>query len=155
MKEKKLQIPKLLLALRIVASVLLAAGVALLIAGILKKVPDMGSDGWFDAESAKSGLLFGGGSCLMFGCFTMVSGFMPAIGKSMSKVSIQTTNEILEENKQELKEIADAQAEISKGAIKTTAKALKEGLTNTMYCKSCGKEIAEDSKYCKYCGAKQ
>lgn len=154
-KTKIKNTPKFFIILRIIAGLLIAGGITLIILGATKQVPNMGDPGWFDAEAAKGDLIFGGVACLSFGVVILFAGFMPLIHKSMSKVTIQTTSEILDENKQELKNIADAQAEISKDAIKVTAKSVKEGIINTKYCKECGKEIAEDSKFCKHCGTQQ
>lgn len=154
-KTKIKNTPKLFIILRIIAGLLIAGGITLIVLGATKQVPNMGDPGWFDAEAAKGDLIFGGVACLIFGVVILFAGFMPLIHKSMSKVVIHTTNQILEENKQELKDMADTKAEISADALKTTARAVKQGLTDTVYCKDCGKEIDKDSKFCRYCGKPQ
>ena len=57
--------------------------------------------------------------------------------------------------KEDLKDIVSTSAEIHKDAITSTAKAVKEGLKDTMFCKHCGNEIDVDSKYCRFCGKEQ
>ncbi len=65
---------------------------------------------------------------------------------------------VLDKNEEDLKNIAQKSADIEKGAIKTKARAVREGLLKddgTVFCKHCGKEISADSKFCKYCGKEQ
>ncbi len=75
---------------------------------------------------------------------------------NLSDVSIKSRKKVIEENEDNLKDIADANARINKGAVKETAKAFKEGFTssNKTYCKYCGAEIDADSVYCNKCGKK-
>ena len=87
---------------------------------------------------------FVGVSCLIFG-------FRP----EMMKLSTKTAKYIQEENKEDLADIADTGAEIMSGAVKKTAKAVKEGLKDTKFCKYCGAEIDEDSIFCSKCGKEQ
>lgn len=149
--EKK-QLPKMFTVLKIMGCVLLAVSIALFIIGATKHVPAMGDSGWFEAETSKNDLLFGGGVCLMFGIFLLIGGFSPKINKAMSKVHIQTTSEIIQENKEDLKTISDTTADISAGAITKTTKAIKDGIKDTMFCKHCGQAIDADSVFCKHCG---
>ena len=151
MTEKK-QLPKLFTILKIVGLALVVAGITLLICGGIKKVPSMGENGWFEAETTKSGLMFGGGVCIIISVFLLISGFMPNISRAMSKAHIQTTSQIVSENKDDLKAISNAQAEISADAITKTTKAIKDGFKDTMFCKYCGQEIDADSTFCKHCG---
>ena len=154
MAEKR-KLPKMFTILKIVGAVLAVVGIALIITGVTRHVPSMGNDGWFEAESAKSGLIFGGVTCLMFGASFIFAGLTPNISKSMSQAQIQTTSEIMTENKDDLKHIADTKADVASGAITKTARAIKDGFSDTKYCKECGKKIASDSKFCKYCGSGQ
>ena len=73
---------------------------------------------------------------------------------NLSDATIKSKKRVLEENEDELKDIADTKARINKGAVKETAKAIKDGLTedNKMYCKYCGTLVDDDSKFCKSCG---
>lgn len=75
---------------------------------------------------------------------------------NLQSVSIKSRKRALEENEEDLKLMADKNAEINKDAIKTTASAIKEGLTkgDSMYCKYCGASIDSDSSFCKSCGKK-
>lgn len=76
---------------------------------------------------------------------------------NLSGATIKSSKAILEENEDDLKDIADANARINKDAIKETSKAIKDGFTSndTKYCKYCGESIDSDSLYCKNCGKKQ
>ena len=85
---------------------------------------------------------------LFLGVSCLVMGFKPEI----TKHTIKTTKYIQEENKEELKEMLLTTAEIHSEAVTTTAKAVKAGMSDTMYCKHCGQKIDSNSKFCKYCG---
>lgn len=82
---------------------------------------------------------------------------MEEVITELGNVAVNSKNNIINQNKELLKEMANTQAEINKDAIKITANAIKEGLNNeaTMYCKHCGSVIDADSKYCKVCGKEQ
>jgi hypothetical protein len=75
----------------------------------------------------------------------------------LSSVGVDIKKQILDENEENLKDIAKKEADIKSVGIKSAAKAVKDGLTkrDTMYCKHCGSEIDSDSKYCKKCGKEQ
>ena len=77
-----------------------------------------------------------------------VMGFKPEIAKMHSK----SFKYIQEENKEDLKEIANTYSDITKEAVNTITKAVIDGKNQTMYCKHCGKEIDKDSKFCSHCG---
>lgn len=97
------------------------------------------------------GILIPGIILIPFSVAWIVMSFIPNI----MRMSIKIANEIQNENKNELQEIATTASEINSEAIKTTARSVKEGLQkDTKYCKECGAEIDSDSKYCKECGAK-
>ena len=151
MENTKTQKPIIFLILKIISCVLLATGLVLIISAASKKVPEMTSEDWFDASRSKSGLIFGGVACLMIGGFLMFMAFFPNIQKTM----IKTQNYVINENKEDLKNISNTTAEISEEAVTKTAKAVKKGLTDTMFCKECGEEIDADSKFCRHCGKKQ
>ena len=137
--------PKIFLALKIVAGILVVLGIVLFIMSFT-----IGDS--FEAEASSIGLRFGGIVCFIFGLFFMFIGFTPNIQKTM----IKTQKHILNENKEDLKDIADTSADVSKDAVKTVAGAVKDGLTEEkMFCKHCGKEIDKDSKFCQYCGKEQ
>lgn len=77
-------------------------------------------------------------------------------GKMMGR-QIKSMQYMLEENEDILTDIAHKGAKIQNIGIKSAAKAIKEGLTETesIYCKHCGSEIDNDSKFCKRCGKEQ
>ena len=87
---------------------------------------------------------------VFIGIFGLITGFRPEI----SKISTKTIKYIQEENKEDLQDIMNNTAEIAADAVTMTAKAVKDGLQNSIYCKHCGKEIDADSAYCRYCGKK-
>ena len=83
-------------------------------------------------------------------------GFSPEIRKA----SVKMQKYHLEENKEDLKDVANVAAEINREAVTTTASAFKEGFTSSpedqqMYCKHCGAQIDADSRFCKTCGKEQ
>ena len=61
------------------------------------------------------------------------------------------------ENADDLAYMSQKEAEIKSGGVRTTAKAVKEGLTGveSVFCKHCGASIDSDSKFCKKCGKEQ
>lgn len=79
------------------------------------------------------------------------------IQKNLGAVAIKAKKDILDENEDTLKDMANKQANINKDAIKTTVGAIKEGFTGNavMFCKHCGATIDSDSKFCKKCGKEQ
>lgn len=74
---------------------------------------------------------------------------------NLNQAGINSKKKILDENEETLKEMADKNADINKGAVREYAKSIKEGLTDTIYCKYCGELIDSDSIYCKKCGKEQ
>lgn len=150
---KNLKTPKIYLILKIIGICLIALGVVLVVVGAIYYVPGMGEDGWFDETTKQSGLIFGGIACLLFGIFITFIGFAPNI----EKTRIKTERYVIEENKEDLTDIANSKAEIKKDSVKTYAKAVKDGLKEeeTKYCTNCGKKIDKDAKYCPECGAEQ
>ena len=135
--------PKFLLILKILGFVFI--GVAIAGAVIAFK-------GFGDFESNNFML---GGIMASIGSFAGISclfvGFMPAMTKGMTK----TARYIQEENKEDLKDMANTSAEINSEAITKTARSVKEGLKSTKFCKYCGAEIDSDSVFCSTCGKEQ
>ena len=119
-------------------------GLGVALVGIIKLMNGFGD---FSTNNFMIGMfmfpigMFVGFTCLMIG-------FRP----EMAKLSTKTAKYIQEENKEDLKEIVTTTAEIHNEAVTITAKAIKEGLKDTMYCKHCGKVVDIDSKFCKHCG---
>ena len=78
----------------------------------------------------------------------------PCADEFINHQEILDTLAYADEHKDDIKSISDNVAEATKGATKTTARAIKEGLKDFVYCKHCGAEIDTDSKFCKACGKK-
>ena len=88
----------------------------------------------------------------IFGILMAVSPKLRA--KFMSK-QIKATKYMMDESKEDLKDIADASVEANSEAITKTVKAVKKGIKDTKFCKHCGAEIDADSKFCNSCGGEQ
>lgn len=153
MSEQKNTKPIVFTILKIIGFALVVVGIIILISGATKVVPPMGSNGWFEASKSKSMVTFGGIACLMFSVFILSIAFAPSIHKTM----IKTKKYIIDENKDDIKDIVDSGAEIASGAITKTVKAVKNGLKEepTKFCKHCGMKIDDDSKFCNQCGGEQ
>ncbi len=80
-----------------------------------------------------------------------IIGFKPEIARMRAR----SARYIQEQNKEDLQELASTGAQIQSDAVKTTARAVKEGLADTKYCKHCGAKIDADSRFCKDCGGEQ
>ena len=76
-----------------------------------------------------------------------------------TKTNTQPNNnsQLMEQNNNDLAYMSQKEAEIKSGGVRTTAKAVKEGLTGveSVFCKHCGASIDSDSKFCKKCGKEQ
>ena len=144
MKQQK---PIIFLILKILAPLFLAAAIT----GIVLSVKGFGD---FESNNFMlGGILTTFGFFLTFAC--AIFGFSPEI----RNLSVKSQKYHIEENKQDLTDIANATADITKGAVKTTARAVKEGFTEPtepqMYCKHCGAQIDANSRFCKVCGKEQ
>lgn len=142
MEENKNQEPKLFKVLRIVAPILLIAGICFIIATV-STYEGIGTTKW--------GLL-APGIILTFFAFPA---FFIGITPKMAKLSAKTQRYIQQETKEDLTEIANTGADISSEAITKTTKAIKKGIKDTKFCKHCGAEIDADSTFCKSCGKEQ
>lgn len=87
----------------------------------------------------------------------MTAGEMGETLKDLSKTAINIRKNILEENKDLLKEVVEMEADIESRAIKKKAAAAKDGFigNDTIFCKYCGANIDSDSKFCMNCGKEQ
>ena len=88
---------------------------------------------------------------IIIGVPCLINGFHPEI----TKANIKSTKYIQEDNKEDLKDIADNAADITSDAITKTATAIKNGVKSTKFCKHCGAEIDSDSRFCCKCGKEQ
>lgn len=85
------------------------------------------------------------------------------LGNSSAKLEnimssmIKTKKRILDDNAEDLAYLSQKEAELKSAGVRTTAKAVKDGLTDndTAFCKHCGISIDNDSKFCKKCGKEQ
>ena len=77
--------------------------------------------------------------------------------EGLMSTAIKTRKKILDENADDLAYLSQKEAELKSGGVRTTAKAVKEGLTGveSVFCKHCGASIDSDSKFCKKCGKEQ
>lgn len=87
--------------------------------------------------------------------FVFAMMFSPKFKAKLMGKQIEAGKYMVEEHKDDFKSISDNIANATKGATKTTARAIKEGFTDFVYCKHCGAEIDTDSTFCKSCGKKQ
>lgn len=77
-------------------------------------------------------------------------------GKLMSR-QIKATKYMMDESKDDIKNISTNMADATKDSIEITTRAIKDGITKDdgIYCKYCGSLIDGDSKFCKNCGKEQ
>ena len=114
-------------------------------------------------------MAFGAGFNIIFICaaviiglgfiFTILMMVSPKFkGKMMSR-QVKAAKYMMEDSKEDLKEISDDMAYASKDSITTATRAIKKGLkdekNSSLYCKNCGSEIDADSRFCKKCGKEQ
>ena len=131
----------------LIFKILGCVGVVAVIAGIILAI-----SGFDDFESNNfmiGSFVFVGG--VMLTVFGLSKGFAPEIAKASAK----TVRYIQEENKEDLTSIASNSAQIMSDAFRTTASAMSQGATKTMFCKHCGAKIDADSKFCSSCGKEQ
>ena len=89
--------------------------------------------------------------------FTITMIFSPRLrGKMMSK-QIKAAKYMMDESKEDLRDISTNMADVTKDGIETTVRAIKKGITEDedIHCKHCGSKIDNDSKFCKNCGKEQ
>ena len=75
----------------------------------------------------------------------------------MSK-QIKATKYMIDESKNDIKNISTNMADATKDGVEITSRAVKKGFTEEderIYCKYCGNIIDKDSIFCKYCGREQ
>lgn len=141
MENKK---PRHYLILKIVGFVF----VAVAIAGIVLSITGFG-----DFENNNFML---GGFITCFGLFLGIGCLVGGFSPEMSRLATKSTKYIQQQNKDDLTDISNTNAEIASGAVVKTAKAVKEGLKEeNKFCTHCGESIPNDAKFCSKCGEKQ
>ena len=77
-------------------------------------------------------------------------------GKMMSR-QIKAAKYMMDESKDDIRNISTNMADATKDGIEITTRAIKDGLIKDerVYCKHCGSLINKDSKFCKNCGGEQ
>ena len=88
---------------------------------------------------------------LFIGISCLIIGFHPEI----TKMSTKSAKYIQQENKEDLKDIANNTAKIASEAITKTTTAINKGFDDKIFCKYCGEKINSDSKFCNKCGKEQ
>lgn len=82
--------------------------------------------------------------------------FSPKLMGKFASRRIKATKYMVEESKDDLKDISTNMAEATKDGIKIATGAIRDGFVgDTIFCKHCGSSIEKDSKFCKECGKKQ
>lgn len=141
MENKK---PRHYLILKIVGFVF----VAVAIAGIVLTITGFG-----DFENNNFMI---GGFMTCFGLFAGITCLMFGFSPEMSRLATKSAKYIQQQNKDDLTDISNTNAEIASGAVVKTAKAIKEGLKEeNKFCTHCGESIPNDAKFCSKCGEKQ
>ena len=131
----------------LVFKILSAIALAVTIVGIVLMVTGFGN---FDNKYFMIGSMM---LCLGLFCTFLfgVIGFNPEI----TKMWMKSAKYIQQENKEDMADMATAQAEMYKDALAMTAQVVKEGVADMKYCKHCGAKIDADSRFCKECGGAQ
>ena len=137
--------------LKIVGGFMLVVGVILVVLGLAVFGEDHG------------GMLMPNFALLAPGAFLATTSFIVFfLGFAPSIIKMQTslTKEAIDKSKVEMKEVADATADIGYDAIRKTARAAREGFGTTplereIHCSQCGGKIKLDSKFCRHCGGEQ
>ena len=101
-----------------------------------------------------------GGFLTTFGLFIGISCLTLGFSPEISRMNTKTVKYIQEENKSDLKDIANTTADIIEDAVNQTSRAAKDGFSGNnpekkMYCKHCGVLIDADSVFCNKCGKEQ
>ena len=138
--------PKAYIVCKTVAFVLLAIAAVFFVGGLVHEImnPDHSNNGTI--VIVRIGVGFAILSIIMF-----IIAFGPERRRMLAKYARYRQNE----TKDIATDIYLTQAEIKSGGIKTIAKAFKDGMKDSIFCKHCGAEIDQDSKFCRECGKEQ
>ncbi len=69
-------------------------------------------------------------------------------------IAIESTDKILEKHEDTIKKNVTKVADMSAESIETTARAIKKGISKTKQCPECLKFNDENAKFCQECGKK-
>ena len=143
-EEKYEKIKKVLIKIGLISIII---AVVLLITSFVIKVPELGEEGWSDAQTTVGIMRFG---AFVFGVFLPFPIFGVAFGREITAFNAQQSMPIAQEG---IEKMAPSMGT----AAKEIAKGIKDGLSddNTIYCKHCGSLIDNDSRFCKSCGKEQ
>lgn len=176
--NEKAKLPKIFLILRFVALGLFVVGVTLIVLACTV----LSTEEWHGTEPS-FGCLIPGVLCVFFAIPCTFIGLMPSINKVAIKTSkyiqesnkedltdlmstgmgigINATSQAINENKDDIRNIADKGADIMSGPVETLSRSAGRGFregyatADTMFCKHCGATIDRDSKFCSECGGQQ
>lgn len=127
-------------------------GVIGIIVGIIGWIICFSNFGNFDNPL----LFMAGGALGGFGMFVGVACLAIGFRPEMSKMGVKSAKYIQQENKDDLKDIANTTADITGEAVSKVVRSIKDGLDDEkMYCKHCGASIDADSRFCNKCGKEQ
>lgn len=88
--------------------------------------------------------------------FVFATMFSPKLRGKMLANQIKATKYMMDESKNDIRDISTSMANATKDGIRITTGAIKDGFTsNYIYCKYCGSSIDGDSRFCKNCGKEQ
>lgn len=87
---------------------------------------------------------------------TFVGIISPKFRAKMMGKQIKATKYMVDELKDDIRDINTDLADASKDAIRIKTGAVRDGfMGNYIFCKHCGSSIDSDSKFCKSCGKEQ
>ena len=95
---------------------------------------------------------------LVIGIFVLTFALMfnPKLRGKFMGLQVKATKYMVDETKEDIKDISTNMAKATKDGVKITTGAIKEGFSGeTVFCKHCGSSIDRDSKFCKKCGKEQ
>lgn len=147
--ENKNQKPKHLLVCKILGVAILVTAITLIILANTACAEEIVLGDWHTGDTAPNMGMLGLGTFLIPASIVMLFiGFHAEISKMAVKSAKYTQNQ----NKEDLTDIANTNAEIMGGAITSATKAIKKGIENTKYCIHCGAEIDASANFCSKCG---
>jgi hypothetical protein len=139
----KMKEPKHFMIFRFVGFLLLFGGITLIILGAVVFRTGRGA-------GDNAALIVPG----IFSCILSIPSLLIGFATKINKMHIDSIKYIQEENKENIKEIANNSADIVAEPLSKVVKSIKQENKKNKYCKECGASIDLDSKFCKSCGKK-